>query len=76
MLIFCLDQKLQDPVENLSGTCKEREETGNRREIQQSLRAAALNMKENMKLNCTNCNLSWIADSKSQHILFKLRRVH
>ena len=68
MLTFCLDQKLNDPVENLSGTFREREDGV-------SHRAAASTMKEITKLKCKNCNLSWMGDAKSQDSVSKLRRV-
>ena len=68
MLTFCLDQKLNDPVENLSSTFREREDGA-------SHRAAASTVKEITKLKCKNCNLSWMGDAKSRIILSKLRMV-
>lgn len=48
MFIFCLDHKLKAPVENSSGTLKEREKTGKRKREGVN-RAASSKIKETTK---------------------------
>ena len=64
MLTLCLDQKLNDPVEDLSGILREREDM-------ESHRAATSAMKEITKFKCTNCNLSWMGDAKTRIFCLK-----